>query len=259
MKYKFIVFLCCILFSCHTSKKVIYLQDAVDGTSEAMVPNEGITIQPKDILSIVITSKNPELSVSFNLPLTTYFAGSASPTAGESQKLLGFTVDQYGYIDYPILGRIKVAGLTRLQLSDMIKQRLTEDDLLKDPVVTTEFMNFRISILGEVANPGTYQITNDKITLLEALGMAGDMTIYGNRENVMVVRETDYLRNTYRVDLRSKDLFTSPVYYLQQNDVIYVEPNKVRAGQSRINENKSVGVWVSIASLFATILVLFIK
>ncbi len=259
VKCNFIILLCCILVSCNSYKKVVYLQDAVDGASEKIVLNEGIVIQPKDVISIIISSKNPELAVSFNLPLATLFAGSTTATAGESQKLLGFQVDQDGFIDYPVLGKIKVAGLTRLQLSDMIKQRLVKDDLLKDPVVTTEFMNFRVSVLGEVTNPGTYQVGNDKISILEALSMAGDMTIYGKRDNVIVIREKNNMRTTYRIDLRSQKLFNSPVYYLQQNDIVYVEPNKARAGQSRINENKSIGVWVSVASLVTTLIVLFTK
>ncbi len=260
MKCKLVILLfCCALISCHTSKKVTYLQDVADGASEKIVPNEGIVIQPRDLLSIVVSSKNPELVAPLNLPLVSYYAGSSAFSAGESQKLLGYMVDQDGNIDFPILGKLKVAGLTRLQISDMIKLRVIKEDLLKDPIVTTEFLNFRVSILGEVVSPGTYQVGNDKVTIFEALSMAGDLTIFGKRDDIVVVREKNSIRTFYRVDLRSQKIFSSPVYYLQQNDIVYVVPNKTKSAQSRINENKSVGLWVSVASLLMSMTVLFLK
>ena len=170
-------------------------------------------------------------------------------------------MDSNGNIDFPVLGEIQVAGLTRWELSQKIKQMLSEQNLLKDAVVTVEFMNLKVAVIGEVNSPNTYDITNDKFTLLDALSMAGDLTIYGRRDNVSVIREENGERTIYRVDLRSVDLFSSPAYYLQQNDVVYVEPNKVRAGQSTINENnlKSVSLWVSIASFLTTIATLIIS
>ena len=128
-------------------------------------------------------------------------------------------------------------------------------------VVTVEFLNFKISILGEVSNPGTYNIKGDKVTLLEAISMAHDLTIYGRRDQVYVIREQNNTRTTYRVDLRSSDLFNSPAYYLKQNDIIYVQPNKVRSGQSTINDNsmKSASFWISIASLLSSLGVLIVN
>ena len=148
------------------------------------------------------------------------------------------------------MGKINVAGLTRWQVSDKVRNELITRNLLKDPVVTVEFLNFKVSVIGEVTKPGTYSITGDKITLLEALSLAGDLTIYGRRDKVSVVRELNGKRNIYFVDIRSVDLFNSPAYYLQQNDVVMVEPNKVRAGQST--------VWVSMGSFGVTIANLFI-
>lgn len=258
MKNKIVILLCCvILVSCHTSKKVVYLQDATDGNSERVENNQGIVIQPKDILSIVVSSKNPELATAFNLPLMTYQAGGSSMSY--MQHLLGYTVDSDGYIDFPILGKLKATGLTRIQLSEMIKQNLIREDLIKDPIVTTSIMNFKISVLGEVKSPNMYTIEEDRITILEAIGRAGDMTIYGKRDNVLVQREKNGVVSFYRVDLRSETLLQSPVYYLQQNDVVYVSPNKTMAARSRINENKSLGVWISVASLLTSIAVLIFK
>jgi polysaccharide export outer membrane protein len=260
MKSLNLFFLCLLLFSCDTSKKIVYLQDSVDGVSIKTDANAGIVIQPKDMLSIVVSSKTPELAASFNLPVISHQAGSEIMGTG-SLRLLGYVVDNDGNINFPALGKLKVTGLTRWQLSDMIKQRLIDDGQLKDPIITTEFMNFRISVIGEVGSPGTYNITGDRITLFEAISMAKDLTIYGRRDNVSVTREKNNEQTTYKVDLRSKEVYNSPVYYLQQNDIVYVEPNRVRAGQSTINENnfKSVSLWLSLASFITTLTVLVVK
>ncbi len=260
MNCKFIILLCLVLVSCHSEKKVVYMQDVANGATEKVGINAGIVVQPKDMLAIVVSSQNPELAMAFNLPLLTFQAGSTQSASSYSQRLLGYLVDLEGNIDFPILGKLKVAGLTRDQLSEMIKQKLIRENLIKDPIVTTEFVNFKISVLGEVRNPGMFVIENDRITILEALGRAGDLTIYGKRNDILVHREKDGIVSSYRVDLRSEEaLLRSPVYYLQQNDVVYVEPNKTRAGQSRINENRSMGMWISLASLLTSMAVLFFK
>ena len=174
--------------------------------------------------------------------------------------MLGYLVDSNGDIDFPILGKLHVAGLTRMQLTEMIKQRLIDEDLIKDPIVTVQFLNYKVSGMGEVNAPGSFNISGDRITLLEALSMAGDLTIYGRRDRVAVIREKDGKRTILMHDLRSSDIFNSPCYYLQQNDIVYVEPNKAKAEQTDINQNKSLGVWfgaisalVSIASLIVTL------
>ena len=155
--------------------------------------------------------------------------------------------------DFPILGKIHVAGLTRLQLTELIKNKLIEEDLIKDPVVTVQFLNFKVSVMGEVSRPGSFTINSDRITLLEALSMAGDLTIYGRRDRVAVIREVDGQRTILFHDLRSADIFSSPCYYLQQNDIVYVEPNKAKAGTSEINQNTSASVWLSAVSILASI------
>ena len=203
----------------------------------------------------MVNSKNPELALPFNMPMISYQIGSQS---SPQQRVLGYLVDTNGEIDFPILGKMHVAGLTRLQLTELIKQRLTEEDLIKDPVVTVQFLNYKVSVMGEVNRPGSFNISGDRITLLEALSMAGDLTIYGRRDRVAVIRENDGQRTILYHDLRSSDVFNSPCYYLQQNDIVYVEPNNSKAGQSEINQNKSVGVWLSAGSILVSIVSLIV-
>lgn len=259
---KFLVIVCCLaLASCKTYKNINYIQDVQVNTTESIAENQGIRIQPKDMLSIVVSSKTPELAMAFNLPVVSYQAGSEVVSGGGSLRLLGYVVDNDGNIDFPLLGKIQVAGLTRWQLQELIKQQIVNAGLMKELVVTVEFMNFKVSIMGEVNAPGSYTINGDKVTILEALSMAKDLTIFGKRDGVYVIREENGKRTTYNIDLRSVDLFDSPAYYLRQNDVVYVEPNKVRAGQSTINENslKSVSLWISISSFLTSLAVLIFK
>jgi len=257
--YKLAIFLCCVLVSCGTPKKIVYMQDAINGVSKPTVAHSSIIIQPKDILSIAVSSRTPELAMEFNLPLQQYYAGTTEITSGYSQRQLGYHVSESGEIDFPMFGRLKVTGLTREQVSAMIKKMLIDEGMIADAIVTTEFMNFKITVLGEVNYPGTFILTDDRITILEALGRAGDLTIYGRRDNILVRRERDNRVTFFNIDLRSEAFLTSPAYYLQQNDVVYVEPNSTMIASSRINENRSLNVWISMASLLtslATILIL---
>ena len=244
-----VVLWCCILVSCNTSKKVVYMQDVDNGNIEKIAAYQGIVVKPKDLLFIVVSSKNPELASAFNLPMSSYHVGGTS-TSYSSYRMLGYTVDEAGNIDFPILGLLSVKGKTSLQVSAMIKERLRTENLLGDAIVTTEFMNFRISVMGEVRSPGMFDLQNDRITILEALSRAGDLTIYGRRDNILVRREIDGVITFYRVDVRSvNSLIQSPAYYLQQNDVVYVSPNNTVAANSRINQNRTVGVGISIMNL----------
>ena len=246
-----------ILASCSAPKEVLYLQDIASLKEEVIDKNYEVIIHKDDLLAILVNSKDPELALPFNMPVVTYQIGTQTTA---QQRLLGYLVDQNGDIDFPILGRLHVEGLTRMQVTELIKQKLMEEDLIKDPIVTVQFLNFKVSVMGEVARPGTFDISGDRITLLEALSMAGDLTIYGRRDRVAVIREKDGKRRILYHDLRSSDIFQSPCYYLQQNDIVYVEPNKAKAEQTDINQNKSLGVWfgaisalVSIASLIVTL------
>ena len=247
----YLLFSLALLSSCNTSKEIIYFQDVEVNSPEAVAPPQDITVQPKDQISIVVSSKDPELAALFNLTRVQQRVGSTGLNNSNNK----------GAIDFPVLGNLTVAGMTRSQIAALVKQRLKEENLVNDPVVTVEFMNLSFSVLGEVKTPGKYSISKDYITLLEAISMAGDLTIYGKRDAIFVIREEKGERVTHWVDLRSCDLFKSPVYYLKQNDVVYVQPNKVRAGQSTLNENsvKSVGLWISIGSFLTSLGVLLFK
>ena len=206
--------------SCASSKKVVYLQDVVPLKQQDIEQKYEVYIHNDDLLAIMVNSKNPELALPFNMPMVSYQLGSQT---APQQRVLGYLVDTNGDIDFPILGKLHVAGLTRLQLTDMIKQRLIDEDLIKDPIVTVQFLNYKVSVMGEVNRPGSFNISGDRITLLEALSMAGDLTIYGRRDRVAVIREKDGKRTILMHDLRSSDIFNSPCYYLQQNDIVYVK------------------------------------
>jgi len=214
---------------------------------------QGIVVQPKDILTIIVSSRYPEMAITFNKPLSSYQAGSTAVSSSYSQRILGYLVDIEGNIDYPVLGKLQVLGLTREQVSYMIQTKLIEGGHLGDAIVTTEFMNFKITVLGEVRSPNSFNIQDDRITILEAIGRAGDLTIYGRRDNVLVTREQNGVISHHRVDLRSATLTQSPAYYLQQNDVVYVEPNHVVAERSGINENRTLGVAISFASVLISL------
>lgn len=246
--------------SCTTVKDIAYFQDKAVDHPEKIDMHAGIVIQPKDMISIVVSSRNPELAPMFNLPVVSYQAGSEVVNSG-SQRLMGYVVDNDGCIDFPVLGKLQVAGLTRWQLSDMIKGELTEQGLLNDAVVTVEFMNFKVSVMGEVNAPGTYTVEGDKITILQALSLAGDLTIYGKRENVTVIRELDGKRTFYNVDLCSVDLFKSPAYYLQQNDIIYVEPSEIKARQSTLDDKglRMTSIAISSGSLLISVATLLVS
>lgn len=257
-KYVAYLVVCMAVFftACTSTKKIIYLQDVVPLKQQEIEQKYEVIIHGDDLLAIMVNSRDPELALPFNMPMVSYQLGS---NAGGQQRVLGYLVDTNGNIDFPILGEIHVEGLTRMQLTELIKNKLIEGDLIKDPIVTVQFLNFKISVMGEVGRPGSFTISGDRITLLEALSMAGDLTIYGRRDRVGVIRENNGKRTILFHGLRSADIFNSPCYYLQQNDIVYVEPNKAKSGQSSINQNNSIGVWVSVISLLTTIAVLIFK
>ena len=245
------------LASCNpeTYKKINYLQDVKRDTTMTMKVNKGIIIQPQDQLSIIVTSRDPKMAVPFNLSVSSFYTGSElSSGGGASQRITGYIVDNSGNINFPSLGSLHVAGLNRWELQEMIREKLDDSGLLRDAVVTVEFLNFKVSVLGEVTSPGTYSVTGDKITIFQALALARDLTIYGQRNNVQVIREQNGKRQIFSMDLTDSGIFSSPAYYLQQNDVVYVTPSKVRAGQGEINENyfKSGSFWISLASISMT-------
>jgi polysaccharide export outer membrane protein len=246
----FFVLSAVILFSsCGTPRDIIYFQDAGIYESYKNVEKYDVYIHQDDMLAIIVNSQATEAALPFNLPMVNYYVGGE--VYGQ-QRMLGYLVDKEGNIDFPIIGKLHVEGLSRNGLRDLIKSELKSKGLLKDPIVTVNFLNFKISVQGEVSRPGSFNITGERITILEALSMAGDLTIYGRRDRIAVIRETKGQRIILYHNLLSTNIFNSPCYYLQQNDIVYVEPNKRRMQQSNINQNNNISVWLSIVSVFLT-------
>ena len=253
-----------LFWSCAKPKEVVYFQDLQQGDgSLAAVQAKEIRVRPDDKISIIVNSRDPQLTDLFNLPYVSRQLGqtlrSVTSTYGQSQGVSGYTVDSDGNIDFPVLGKIHVEGMTREEIGRCIKDELVGQDLVKDPVVTVEFMNLTVSVMGEVAKPGRYAIERDRITILDALSMAGDLTIYGRRDAVMVQRMEGDTLQVYQLNLVSgQDVYNSPAFYLQQNDLVYVAPNDVKVRESTVNGNniRSTSFWISLGSLLTSVAVL---
>ncbi|MBQ5718241.1 MAG: polysaccharide biosynthesis/export family protein [Alistipes sp.] len=249
-----------LLSSCASHKRMWYLQDAQAFTPEQIIEQGQIRIQPHDRLTIVVNSKDPELAAPFN-SATGLSALSKNPAASYSsgtQALQVLTVDEKGCLEMPIIGAIECKDKTRSELAELIAHKIIDGGYLNDPKVNVQFVDMNISVLGEVTRAGKYAITHDKVTIFDALAMAGDLTIFGQRDDVAVYREEDGERKIYYLDLKSKDIFTSPAFYIRQNDVIYVKPNKYKAQSGEISQNRSfyislISTAISVATLIVTI------
>ena len=246
-----------LLGACNAQRNVLLLQDVENGAEISLPENYMIRIKPLDQLTVVVNSRNPELAKPFNSS-SSYNAltGTNIASATGENSLQVLTVDEQGYLTMPILGEIECAGMTRQELAQDIERRIIEGGYLSDPQANVRFAELTISIIGEVNRPGRYDIKKDQISILEALALAGDMTIYGNRSEVAVVRERDGKSIVTKLDLRSGDVFASPCYYLEQNDVVIVSPNKYKAATSEINQNRTF--WISIASTTISLATLII-
>lgn len=249
-----------LCISCNSTKHVAYLQDAELFREVPVIPDSDIKLQPQDAVTIVVSSKDPKLAALFNLPRVSYRAGNTQLASYDSQ-ISQYTIDSRGFIDFPVLGRISIVGYKREDVAELIKNKLIKDNLLLDPIVTVEYVNLYYSVLGEVTKPGKYRIDRDRINIFEAISAASDLTIMGKRDCVFVTREVDGKRTIYKADLRSAKIFDSPAYYVRQGDIIYVQPNKVRANQATINGNstRNVTTWISIVSVLTTLGVLLFK
>lgn len=259
-----------LLWSCGTPRQVVYFQDFLTGENESpVVEATEIVLRPDDKISIIVNSRDRQLTDMFNLPYVPRQLGRSTSGSTEfdavsqnytqSQGVSGYTIDDGGDIDFPVLGKVHVAGLTREEVAAHIKDELISNDLVKDPVVTVEFLNLSFSVMGEVKNPGRYLIDRDRVTVLDALSMAGDLTIYGVRDNVLVQRQEGDKLQVYSIDLTSgTDVYTSPAFYLQQNDLVYVVPNDVKIRESTVNGNniRSTSFWISLGSLLTSVAVL---
>lgn len=249
-----------IFVSCQSYKKVPYLQD-----SEIMyqVPQQetmyDAKIMPKDLLTIVVSCTSPELATPFNLIVASPVSNAVSNIVTTTQPVLQqYLVSNKGTVDFPVLGELKLGGLTKKQAEAMIVERL-KPYIKETPIVTVRMVNYKISVIGEVAHPGTFTINNEKVNLLEALAMAGDMTVHGVRDNVKLIREdANGKQEIITLDLNKAETILSPYYWLQQNDIIYVTPNKAKARNSDIGNSTSLwfsatSIIVSLASLLVTI------
>ena len=243
--------------SCNTKEKVVYFQDLSSAEVIQTQAVECLKFQPGDKLTIVVTSSlTPDAAVSFNLPIVTMQAGSV--TGGNtSNQMSYYTVNPNGTIEVPGIGEIVAEGKTRAELTNEIQNKL-RNGLLNDAIVTINPVNQYVTVLGEVKTPHRIQLDRDNVTLLEVIGMAGDLTIQGDRSNVLVMRHENGTVTNYYVDLRSKDVISSPVYYLKQNDVVYVQPNDVKSNQSTNNGNsiRQVSTWLSLLSFITTTIIL---
>ena len=244
-----LIFTLLIITSCASRKELVYFQGEQNSFTkyEEYIPK----IQSSDMLAISISAADIKATEPFNQQ-SVYQTGSVTQNNPYAKV---YTVDENGFINYPILGQVKIGGLTRTEAENELKTKLSK--YIVNPGVNINYTNFRISVLGEVTKPGNFNILNERVSILDALGMAGDLTINGVRSNVMVIREQNGQKQTYNVDLTSKEMLNSPVYYLAQNDVVYVEPNNAKISASKFTPNYSL--WISVAGVIISVISVIAK
>jgi len=236
--------------SCVSNKKIAYFQD-IQSVDKAQLENAAKftepVIQTDDILSINIFTLNQQSGAIVNQASAAPILGGSATTSTSTTQVPGFLVDKNGEIELSLIGKIKVAGLTTYEARELIRQKVST--IYQQPNVQLRFANFKVSVLGEVNAPSTYTLPNEKVTIMDVLSLAGDLTIYGRRENVLIVRDNDGKKEYARLDLNSSNIFNSPFYYLKQNDVVYVEPNKRRVSASNSAQIQTIGVLASVLSV----------
>lgn len=232
---------------------MVYFQSSA---SDTLTTNASFTpvFKIDDLLSILITAEDPEAAKEFNLPVGTVSSNQGYTMGNPASN--GYLVNARGEISLPVLGSFSVAGKDRMQLEEEIKAKL--EGLLKNPTVQIQILNFKITVLGDVKVPGTFKIPNERITLLEAIGLAGDLRMTGVRQNVLVIRDSSGVKQEYRVDLTSNEVFSSPVYYLQQNDVVYVQPNAAARTEGTVWKTTGA-IFISLTSLIVTSVALILR
>ncbi|MBC5992537.1 polysaccharide biosynthesis/export family protein [Pontibacter cellulosilyticus] len=257
MRVKFFYLIAFLFFVSCTPRNLAYFNDLQEQTeySENIQNNNIPKIQPDDLLSITVTSLSPEANAIFNRGEVMQTASIsnfsiASNVTTNNLYREGYLVDEEGFINFPVLGKVKVSGLTRVQATEKIASDLKQH--IKDPIINVRYLNFKVTVVGEVNRPSTFTIPTQKINILEALGMAGDMTAFGKRENVLVIREEGGVRKMTRLNLNNKEVLSSPYFYLQQNDVVYVEPDRMKEVQASANTRtlSIVAAAASIVSIF---------
>ncbi len=264
----------CSLYSCVDTKKAVYFNNIQDTVLPHSITVSKPIIQPNDLLSISVTSLNPDATAIFNQSSSASApAGSISnytgaltatgapatvvPTGGGGATSSGYLVNSLDSIKFPVLGSILAGGLTKEQLETEITDSLVTKKLLVSPLVTVRFLNFRVTVLGEVARPSTINVANERISILEALGLAGDLTIFAKRDNVLLIREQGDAKIIRRLNLNSSDLLSSPYYYLKTNDIVYVEPNRTKVASAE-RSTQLLPIFLSALSLIAIIVSYFI-
>ncbi|WP_082458600.1 polysaccharide biosynthesis/export family protein [Pedobacter sp. Leaf216] len=236
--------------SCVSNKKIAYFQD-IQSIKQAKLDSAAIftepVIQSDDILSINIFTLNPQSGAIVNQAASNTVLGGGANTAVAAQQVSGFLVDRNGDVELSLIGKVKVAGLTTYQARELIREKAAA--VYKEPNVQLRFANFKVSVLGEVNSPSAYTLPNEKVSILDALSLAGDLTIYGRRDNILIVRDNNGKKEFVRLDLNSSKVFNSPFYYLKQNDVVYVEPNKRKVSASNSAQVQTIGVIASVISV----------
>lgn len=264
MKFRTLLILVCmtIIVSSCDAPKLGYFQDVQSGQVQQLSAPKLVTVEPGDKLSILVGSKDPGLAYLFNLQIVGRYKTSQSDANLSTTQVASYTVDETGCIDFPVLGKLNISGKTRSEVASYIKHELISRQMLKDPIVTVDFLDLFFSVMGEVNAPGRFLMDHDKTTLIDALSRAGDLTINGKRDNVLIMREEDGKQMAYRVDLTNiQSLYSSPVYYLKQGDMIYVEPNEKKAREATAAGNAFLQptLWISLASLLTSVSVLIFK
>jgi polysaccharide export outer membrane protein len=247
-------FLIFLFFSCASKKDLLYYQNIDVIANKEKSNSYEIKIQPDDLLTIIVSADDPETAMPFNLSVVTLPNTYNMMASSGQQTMQSYLVDVAGIIDFPILGKLKVGGLSRTEVMELLRSKISK--YIKNPIINIRIMNFKVSVQGEVVNPGTYSISSDRITLIEALSMAKDLTIYGKRNNILIIREIDGVKSYNRVDITKADFINSPFYYLSQNDVVYVEPNKTKINGAAVGANTAV--IISITSLVITLITLIV-
>ncbi len=256
-KFKLLIVLVVILGSCKAPTDVVYFQGSKDLEKVPLKQDFVPTFKVDDIISIFVSASDMDAARPFNLMQGVSLGGdsASAPSAGSNVEPT-YLIDQEGNIEFPVIGKLKISGLTRIQVKELIREKLKA--FINDPIITVRLKNFKITVLGEVRTPGSFTIPNDRITVIEALGLAGDMTIRGKRTNIIVIKENNGENTYHRLDLTSKKVFDSPAYFLAQNDVLYVEPNEAQVKSSSVTStNKANLVLSAIGILLAGISILF--
>ncbi|MEZ0130972.1 polysaccharide biosynthesis/export family protein, partial [Flavobacterium sp. LBUM151] len=244
-----------LLFSCASRKKIVYYQNIDTVTADQNANSYEVKIQPDDLLMIIVSAEDPEIALPFNLSTISTQNDSNLQAATGQRTIQSYLVDKSGNIEFPVLGKLQIGGLTRTQALQLLKEKISV--YIKNPIINMRIMNFKISMQGEVNIPGTYSITSERVTLIEALSMAKDMTIYGKRDNILIIREVNGVKSYNRVDVTKADFINSPFYYLAQNDVVYIEPNRTKVNASAVGPNTSV--IISAVSILISLSVLIFK